>query len=87
MEMLLPLPCVCQNTPAFREPGCTSFFVSGKALAAGILDHAELLVQLAVQFVAVSDHEQRRVPNAVSRKTLAAGSLRNVLTHHHQTGG
>ena len=33
--MLLPLPCVCQNTPAFREPGCTSFFVSGKALVAG----------------------------------------------------
>ena len=44
-------------------------FVSGKALAADVLGHAELL---AVQFVAVGDHDQRRVLNSVSRKALAA---------------
>ena len=61
--------------------------MSGKALAAGVLGHAELLVQLAVQLVAISDQDQRRVPNLVSREALAAGTLHIVLTHHHQTGG
>ena len=37
--MLLPLPCVCQNTPALREPGCTFFVVAvgGSAFADGVI--------------------------------------------------